>query len=803
MSTLKETITKEYLQERSGDENYRHGRNYFLADRVKIIKFTEAEAHARVFDESIYFVQLNYNSKRDRVAFVCDCGQKGKRLCKHKVAAGLAVQARSYSAPVTSTAIEQDIEQHRDAPVAFKRDKRRGAQVSFMQKPTRANVRRLKPWESFVKKIADVKEENAIQSTPVFYLEMRHGHWILHAKKARFKKDGELGKVSNFTDEEIENGHLSINEKEKFAISYIAAKAVDIGRGYFTTKLSAKSGHFQPGAECGQLFELLSDSKIFLDRTFSSFTRPVRISPEKGHIHFRMEVKGNNVTCRPYLLWAGVDEPVDEQHYFLTARPIWLLRENTLISLQSPSDPSPIFPFLEKSFSLSIPRYDVPVFLQSIEQNKEFARQLELSEKLSVQNIIEEVAPRLYLDERAGALTIELRFAYDKHEFAGTANSEFGYKPAEKNKEILRLKRDIEQEKICEDLLLESGATPVSGGLFTTRPEETVEWLLEKVGVLIEAGFELFGADTIEKFKVRRSAPTVKLEVKSEIDWFDLKLVVDFDGILVSIKELKKALASGKPYILLSDGSTARIPDQWLQKFQHLVQLGEAKKGKLKLHRAHATMIESLAEEADAMKGDPDYNDFIKKLNNFSGIQEAPVSKSLKGTLRPYQLTGYHWLLFLQDYRFGGCLADDMGLGKTIQTLALLLHEKEKGIEKQSLIVSPKSVIFNWEQEVRKFAPNLRLLRHEGIERERDTEPFGQYDIILTTYGILRRDISFLKSYTFHYIILDESQYIKNPASLTAKATRILNASYRLVLTGTPIENSTIELWSQMAFLNP
>lgn len=801
---LKEKISKEFLKELAGEENYRLGRNYFLADRVRIVKFTDDQIQARVFDESIYFVQLQNQIHRENVKFSCDCGLAGKKICKHKVAVGLAAQARMVPMRVAPSNFDQQIAQRRDTGVALGLVRRKSAQDNLTEKPKRANVRRLRPWENFVAKIVDRQENDSTQWMPVFYLETRPGHWILHAKKVRFRKDGEYGKVSNLSDEDLENGSFSVNANEKFAVSYISAKAENITpRGYYSSKSIAKSGHFKPGTENGHLLELMRESKIFLDRTFSTFAKPVRMSPEKGSVQFRADVRGSDITCRPYLSWAGIEEPISEQHYFLTANPIWLLREDTLIALESPADPAPILPFQDKSFSLVISKNEFADFLQNVDGNKEFSHHLTLSEKLNVKDFRHEVAPRLYLDERAGALVIELRFGYGKHEFVGAAKSEFGFKASKDKKGVIRIARDVEQENAFKELLLDSGATPVGNGLFTTRQEETVEWLLDETTVLVEAGFELFGADTIEKFKVRRSTPTVKLEVKSEIDWFDLKLVMDFDGILVPIKELRKALASGKPYILLADGSTARIPDHWLQKFQHLMQLGETKKDEIKLSRAHATMIEALAEEADAMQGDPDYNDFIKRLNNFSGIKETPVPRSLNGILRPYQQTGYYWLLFLQEYRFGGCLADDMGLGKTIQTLALLLHEKEKKINKPSLIISPKSVIFNWEQEIQKFAPNLRTLRHEGLERDRDTDSFGDYDVILTTYGIMRRDIDFLKSQLFHYVILDESQNIKNPTSQTARATRVLQASHRLVLTGTPIENNTIELWSQMVFLNP
>src|SRR5690606_2549573 len=177
------------------------------------------------------------------------------------------------------------------------------------------------------------------------------------------------------------------------------------------------------------------------------------------------------------------------------------------------------------------------------------------------------------------------------------------------------------------------------------------------------------------------------------------------------------------------------------------------------------------------------------------------------GSLRPYQKAGYNWFHFLQKYRFGGCLADDMGLGKTIQTLAFLQKQKERATAEQgpstSLIVMPTSLIYNWQNEADKFAPQLRILLHTGIGRAKDPTVFNQYDLVITTYGIARSDEDLLAAFYFNYVILDESQIIKNPTSKSFKAVKGFKSKHRLVLSGTPVENSVADLWSQMSFLNP
>jgi non-specific serine/threonine protein kinase len=193
-----------------------------------------------------------------------------------------------------------------------------------------------------------------------------------------------------------------------------------------------------------------------------------------------------------------------------------------------------------------------------------------------------------------------------------------------------------------------------------------------------------------------------------------------------------------------------------------------------------------------------------ERLRAFEQIVPQPLPQGFRGELRPYQKAGVDWLHFLHQYHFGGVLADDMGLGKTVQALVFLQSLKERGEAKRaSLLVVPKSLLVNWQREAARFTPELRILEFTGAGRQKDPSIFDEYDIVLTTYGTMLRDVEFLRTYRFHYVILDESQAIKNPLAKTARAARLLNADHRLVMTGTPVENTTFELWSQFAFLNP
>ena len=195
----------------------------------------------------------------------------------------------------------------------------------------------------------------------------------------------------------------------------------------------------------------------------------------------------------------------------------------------------------------------------------------------------------------------------------------------------------------------------------------------------------------------------------------------------------------------------------------------------------------------------------LEKLRDFAEVEDRPLPAGFRGELRPYQKAGYNWLRFVQDYQFGGCLADDMGLGKSVQTLVMLQQRAESGAAQgaATLLVLPTSLVYNWFQEAQKFTPGLRLLAYTGTYRDKDIARFADYDVVLTSYGIVRLDTDLLASYAFDYVILDESQAIKNPSSTTSQAVRQLRARHRLILTGTPVENSTMDLWSQMSFINP
>ena len=298
------------------------------------------------------------------------------------------------------------------------------------------------------------------------------------------------------------------------------------------------------------------------------------------------------------------------------------------------------------------------------------------------------------------------------------------------------------------------------------------------------------------------------------MDWFELHGEVEYGGISAKLPALLAALRRGENMVLLDDGSYGLLPEEWLSRFGSLASLGEAGKDHIRFQRNQVGLLDALLAAQPEISCDETFTRARDALRNFEGIRAPEQPAGFIGQLRDYQREGVGWMEFLRTFGFGGCLADDMGVGKTAQVLAML--EDRRALRASlngnaadlpdapagpSLVVVPKSLVFNWKQEAARFTPQLRVLDHTGLTR--NVSSFADFDVVLTTYGTLRRDAAEFKDIQFDYIVLDEAQTIKNPATESAKAARLLRGRHRLALSGTPVENHLGELWSLFEFLNP
>lgn len=402
--------------------------------------------------------------------------------------------------------------------------------------------------------------------------------------------------------------------------------------------------------------------------------------------------------------------------------------------------------------------------------------------------------------ESNGRLQGEAFFEYSGLLVSAAENAHGVYRPEEKR----YFRRDRTAESAALETLEAAGAKRINRAGFADQPrwEVTPKRLPSIVRALAQAGWHIEAEG-----KTFRHSTGFETELSSGIDWFELHGAADFGGIAVALPELLKALQRGEEMVPLGDGSFGVIPEEFAQQYGLLARLARVDGGRVRFASSQAGLLDVLLEARPEVKVDELFTRARRELRQFEGIEAVAQPPGFVGELRGYQREGLGWMEFLCRLAFGGCLADDMGVGKTPQVLAMLecrrqLRETNPEIG-PSLVVAPRSLIYNWAQEAARFTPRLRVLDQTGAGREKDTTQFARFDLILTTYGTLRRDIVLLQDYRFDYAILDEAQAIKNAASESAKAARLLRANHRLALSGTPIENHLGELWSLLEFLNP
>ncbi len=386
------------------------------------------------------------------------------------------------------------------------------------------------------------------------------------------------------------------------------------------------------------------------------------------------------------------------------------------------------------------------------------------------------------------------------------------------------IRRDLRFERLALESLAALGfrSNPIAGEYDLLLP---VRSLPVAVTSLISRGWSV-RADK----RVIRAAATPRLTIRSGVDWFELhggiKFQTDAGEQFVSLPEILAAARAGHNMVTLSDGTQGMLPEEWLKQHGLLAAIGKVEGDHLLFKNSQAALLDVLLDQQSLVDVDEKFAEARRKLREFDRIAPADAPVSFQGQLRPYQREGLGWLKFLQWFGMGGILADDMGLGKTIQVLAMLQEQAEirgqgkqetgdrrRGVEKAagpapsvaspSLVIAPRSVVFNWLDEAAKFTPTMRVVSYSGTERGNLLENLAEVDVLVTSYGLLRRDIAKLREVNFNFVILDEAQAIKNPNSQVAKSSRLLSATYRLALTGTPVENHLGDLWSIFEYLNP
>ena len=754
-------------------DKYRKGVRLYKKNLVELKKLEIESFTAEVKDDGTYQVQVQQEGKN----FYSSCTCPSWEICEHVEAALLAAK-EWYEKNRHKLAFEQT---HPD-------------------------------WQDFFEKLFDYSipagpSPKKNQKWQIIYIvKFDQESWSITPQKAYIKKDGSMGRLANIGEFDSTSNELLYSENDPVIISYLQKMEQNNNSFYDhryygnVHKYDISTYHFKYGSRLGPLFDFLQHSSLFLALN-SEKLLPLRFSNKKCKIEFQFIEQGDYFQLIPNFITHHKKQVINPDFFILSEMPVWVVKDQKIYKAKNIDLAGLLVPFTKEQIDLRIPKNDFPVFLEKFYPQLAKFGTVPLPDSISVTQKSKIKNKILCLSEGEDYLEISLKLDYDGHEIDYQNRQTNIFK--KENEDIVLIKRDKKSEKETWNYLLTTGLKASPKGSLRVIDSKALKWMFKNLVRLKDENFELKGLDELQRFRIRTGEPRVKVAVSTKIDWFDLNLEIDIDGIKLSLKELRSSVRQNKKIVRLEDNSIAQIPDEWFKKFKHLFNFTDVEDEKIKVAKYHLTLIDLLFEDASSKNMDAEFKQNLKRLQDFKGINAQILPKNIKGALRDYQKAGYDWLHFLKEYSFGGCLADDMGLGKTLQTLTLLLNQKNAGNKIPSLIVCPTSVVFNWENEVNKFTPQLKVLLHTGNYRNRNTDNFNNYDIILTSYGIMRRDIAFLKDFTFFYIILDESQKVKNPQSQTSKASRILKSKHRLVLTGTPVENNTIELWSQFSFLNP
>ena len=588
----------------------------------------------------------------------------------------------------------------------------------------------------------------------------------------------------------------------------------------------------------GAVLARLAGKQVFImGRDGEPTWKEIGLAPAKASIlfHFRRNEEGTHYF--PTIQYQS--QKLDFQYkdaVLVCLQPAWLLLNDLLYTFRTEVDGRKLLPFLQKRF-IVVPRQVEESYFQKfvaplMESFEVHARGLDIRSerflarpRLTYTDAVpaplpleapvrppgpprrgripqpKPVAP-LLTGAETEQIHFELSFRYGPHLMPLGVN-----KPVSVHLEktpdsyvFHRLLRNPEQE-LATVKELRARQLRVENGQVTLPKGEAFKWLHDNSSELTELGYTVEAATTATK-NYFIGPTSVQVGIQEAGDWFDVRGTVRFGDIEVPFIRLRGHILQRRREFKLPNGQIAIIPEEWFTDYLELFAFGEETAEGLNLRRHHLALVADLQnnELATVRMGRK-----LARLRDFAEVEDHPLPVGFLGELRPYQKAGYNWLRFVQDYQFGGCLADDMGLGKTIQTLAMLQQRHESGDNQNaaSLLVLPTSLVYNWQSEAAKFTPGLRVLAYTGTYRDKNPDRFADYDVVLTSYGIVRLDTELLASYKFDYVILDESQAIKNPSSTTSQAVRQLRSRHRLILTGTPVENSTMDLWSQMSFINP
>jgi len=822
------------------------GETLFRCNYTQNLTIADAKVQVRVFDgvsyQKVTFERIN----NEQLQATCTCKRDDVKLCEHKIAALLHVrkikgefffeQLRDHSAVKKELLAEYGYDIEDNIEDKFQFSFRNGKLELKLLDPTIQKLSGEKEWTTLTNYInrnrlnAKIFKNNNEETSFSEDWEVGYGFYfalfkeipdvqtvrvvgVTDVKRERFKSnlkdynDLDVGMVPNVNEEGLRINHL-LKKVSKASISQQMSgnsKYVIYGRVSDKAFLESQEYLFKHFSKLLPLLENKITGELRLNHrikisNFSQFyfkTNPVSIA-------FTLEEKESFLYLSAYLF-------LNNERYDLSylQRKSYLFlanKEDNVFMVDSVETANLISAFSENP-TLKIGRSDFLAFYQKVLKSLMRRYEVDLNMALEIKQKQGTLKKRIYIEEADDFLVLTPKVTYNKIDVYLYGNEQI-ITQGKKNKliEIIRDEAAEDNFKIAlEGLHTNFKEQSENGNFYFIHISEILknDWFFNTFDFFREAEIEVFGFDQLSNLKYNSNRASFDIVASSGIDWFDVKIKVAFGKQIVDLKAIQQAIQRNENFVRLDDGTLGLLPEEWIKKNAMLFKMGNVKKDVLEVSKLHFSLLDTLFEELDQEEIAKELRTKKSKLLNFEEIGKHEVPANIKAELRDYQTSGYNWMRFLHEFGWGGCLADDMGLGKTLQILTFLQSQIDEHPDKTNLVIVPTSLIFNWADEIKKFAPTMQYLIHRGGDRTKDMEEFKKHNLIITTYGILVRDIELLDDFVFHYVILDESQAIKNPNSKRYKAVRLLKAYNRLVLTGTPVENNSFDLYAQMNFLNP
>ncbi len=794
----------------AGTDITNRGKKYFEQNRVKVADFnfiSENNYVAKAYVEGTYIYETEIRKTNGVLSYKCECPTYTKKdvICKHVVAMifDMYINESTYINYVKnseSADIDDDVIENKSYKDKINEQRENNGLMAYYEnlELSRNIDKESVNIETLLYLTNDIEKELEVS------FKIGKDRMYILRDLFRFSEDMQKGAVNKYGKElEFKHSVESFTKESQPLAKLIVSKALEynefskLGTYHFTVNKRYKTNFKLKYSLLDEIFELLKNKKISIDG-YDYEKAYGMVTLEDGDPSFDIEILDmkENGLC--------VISNSEKYYVFDGQEYSYILYKDKLHRCSSEFK-TKVLPLIEKlskdpEGKITISSGSATSFCEYVIPALKDSTTLTIEEGLLEKYKAEKLGTKIFLDiDTKGNIVAEVKFCY--------GNTEFN--PFDKDLKVTCNRNIIEEARAKELFKMYNFVINFKKHIiYLSKEEDIYSFLTEGIDKFMEK-FEVLITDKLKNKQII-TQKTFNMGVRIENNFLD----IDFNELGLDESELKdifKRYKLRKKYYRLKDGSFINIDTDGIGTLVNLAKtLNITEKdivsGNVEIPRYRALYIDNLAKNNTSnitINLDNDFREIVKSIKDIDEVKfEEP--EELKGVLRSYQKTGFSWLKTLEKYGFGGILADDMGLGKTVQIIALLLDEKKR-TGKTSIVVCPSSLYINWEKEINRFSNNIKTLIISGNAEQRENliKSITDYDVVITSYDLLKRDIEQYKDINFKYVIADEAQYIKNNNTKNAKALKEIKSEVRFALTGTPIENSLAELWSIFDFIMP